>query len=235
MFEIGRIILFIAKYSWWTWFYCILLTIPHEHCSILYCQPFIMNIVLFYITNYFSWTLFYFILPTIPREHCFILYCQPFLVNIVLFYIANHSSWTLFYFILPTIHHEHCSILHYQLFLMNIVLFYIANYSWSIWFKHKSQVDMVLLYIVNSSDEHVSIIFCFFPVYFRGMVDVVKGGCGSMKDGVVYCLSCLSPSNIKQKWSLMQTMTWKQLMQAFFTTNLNLALTLITFLFTFLW
>jgi len=71
--------------------------------------------------------------------------------------------------------------------------------------------------------------------FASGITEHIKTGAGYMKDGLIYGLSCLSPSNIKAKYDIAKAMTWKELMVAFVHLNFNIFLTLLTFLFTVAW
>jgi hypothetical protein len=63
----------------------------------------------------------------------------------------------------------------------------------------------------------------------------VKRGFGYLKDGVFTMLSYLSPSNLKAKYQLLRSMTFKELILSFFRLNFTLAYTLLVFLFTISW
>ncbi|KAK2153790.1 hypothetical protein LSH36_286g03064 [Paralvinella palmiformis] len=69
----------------------------------------------------------------------------------------------------------------------------------------------------------------------KGIVELVKGGCIQVKDGISYCLSCMSPSNIREKYRIMKGMTWKELALGFCRLSYDIAITLLTFLFTVVW
>ena len=70
---------------------------------------------------------------------------------------------------------------------------------------------------------------------YRGVVDMMKGGCGMVKEGLLYGVSCLSPSNIHEKYRVMKGMTWKELLVGLCKLNYNVILALLSLFFTVIW
>ena len=68
-----------------------------------------------------------------------------------------------------------------------------------------------------------------------GMWDHIKTGLGSIKDAIVWIIMCFSPSHIRDKYRLLRSMTFKELMIAFLKLNFNIAFAILTFLFTIVW
>ena len=52
---------------------------------------------------------------------------------------------------------------------------------------------------------------------------MIKNGFGYLKAGLYYLLSCLSPSNIKEKYLLLRSMTLKEIGIGFLMLNFNIA------------
>ena len=65
--------------------------------------------------------------------------------------------------------------------------------------------------------------------------DTVKNATSSVWEGFKYAVSCISPSNIREKYQLIQTMTYKERVKAFVKLNVRGFLAIITFLFMFVW
>ena len=83
---------------------------------------------------------------------------------------------------------------------------------------------------------HVSLYGASIVLVCRpGLVDTLKHGISSCRDGISYLLSCLSPSNIKTQYHKLRSMTWKELGLGFVKLNFNIAFMLLTFLFMVLW
>jgi ryanodine receptor 2 len=68
-----------------------------------------------------------------------------------------------------------------------------------------------------------------------GITETIKNGFGQVKDAICFLFSCLSPSNIRNKYRLLRSMTAKEVFLAFLKVNFNLVLLLFTFLFTVMW
>ncbi len=73
------------------------------------------------------------------------------------------------------------------------------------------------------------------PYGYSGVVDTMKSGLGSVRDAIGFILSCLSPSNVRSKIQTLRSMTGREIVVGACKLNLNIALMLLTFLFTVLW
>ena len=68
-----------------------------------------------------------------------------------------------------------------------------------------------------------------------GFMDMIKLGFGCAKDAITFFLCLFAPSNIKNTFNAIRSMTVRDLVVGFFRLNFHLGYTLVMFLFTIFW
>ncbi len=68
-----------------------------------------------------------------------------------------------------------------------------------------------------------------------GVFEIIKTGFGFIWTCIAFFFSCLSPSNIKEKYTMLSGMTIKEMFIGFLRLNFQLVLAVLTLLFTIVW
>ena len=63
-----------------------------------------------------------------------------------------------------------------------------------------------------------------------GLMEMIKTAFGHVKNALYFLLSCLSPSNIREKYYILRSMTLKEIGVAFLKLNFTVAFGALTFL-----
>lgn len=66
-------------------------------------------------------------------------------------------------------------------------------------------------------------------------MDMIKLGCGYTKDAIKFILCLFAPSNIKNTFNALRSMTPRDIIVGFFRLHFHLAYMLLMFLFTIFW